>query len=79
VTTPATFNTPAGWIERYTRWDNYTDHQIRIWGSTRLYVTCLCRDEPFGQIKTAEEALEIYRRHYEEVEPDETDHQNHPT
>jgi hypothetical protein len=70
MTTPATFNTPAGWIERYTRWDNYAEHQIRIWGTSRLHVTCLCRDKPLGAISTAEEALEIYHRHYKEVTPE---------
>ena len=69
MTTPATFDTPAGWIERCARWDDDAEHQIRILivNSHRLHVTCLCRDEPIAPIRTIEEALAVYASYHEKM------------
>jgi hypothetical protein len=67
MTTPATFNTPAGWIERYTRFDDDAEHQIRviILNAHRLHVTCLCGGL-LTPISTIEEALAAYTSYHEE-------------
>jgi hypothetical protein len=40
---PATYSTPAGWLQRCTLRDDTAEHQIRIDGSHPLYVSCTCR------------------------------------
>lgn len=43
MTSPATFNTPAGWLDRCTLADNKVEHQIRLSGyAPGTTVSCNC-------------------------------------
>ena len=68
LTSPATFNTPAGWIDRYTQLDDHAEHQIRIiiLNASHLHVTCLC-GKLLTPISTIEEALAAYTSYHEEM------------
>jgi hypothetical protein len=67
---PATFNSPAGWAQRATLYDEHAEHQIRIRlaGTMKLCVSCTCRQQNWiAAITTAEEAWAAYNDYHKET------------
>lgn len=62
------YNTPPGWADRCMMMGDGGDHEIRIFGQRSLAVYCICDiHRALGRIRTAEQALTIYRKHEQRV------------
>lgn len=68
MTSPGTFNTPAGFVERATLIDPSAPHQIKILspGASYLMVSCNCRrgEGPISLIRTCEDAWAAYNDYH---------------
>lgn len=73
MSSPATFDQPAGWTERATMLDDSLPHQIRLLAPTgreqHLMVSCTCRrgKEEIAVIATCEQAWTAYNGYHAEL------------